>query len=199
MVQRKYNLRLATAGDVERLNELIAISATELGRDFYNEEQIGSATKHVYGVDTQLIDDGTYFVVENEKELIGCGGWSKRKTLYGGDQMKGGGDPLLEPRSEAARIRAFFVHPKWTRKGVATLILEACERAATAAGFSRAELVATLPGEPFYARHAFAVIERLATKLPDGVMIEFVRMGRELRTGINADDDRGRFWHQRRV
>jgi GNAT superfamily N-acetyltransferase len=115
--------------------------------------------------------------------VVGCGGWSRRRTLYGGDQMKSGADPLLDPRTEAARIRAFFVHPDWARRGIGSGIMRACMDAARAAGFRRLELMATLPGEPLYRRFGFAVEERVETVLPDGVRVPFVRMVRSTEEG----------------
>src|SRR3954467_2377873 len=114
----------------------------------------------VFGVDRQLIRDGTYFAVEDAGQIVGCGGWSKRKTLYGGDRDRAGEDAELNPQSDPARIRAFFVHPNWARRGIGRSILVHCEAAAIQAGFHRAELVATLTGEPLYARFGYAVVER---------------------------------------
>src|SRR5207253_1957734 len=114
----------------------------------------------IFGVDRQLIRDGTYFIVEVADQIIGCGGWSKRKTLYGGDRDRAGEDAELNPQLDPARIRAFFVHPNWARRGIGRSLLQYCEDAAIQAGFHRAELVATLAGEPLYARFGYTVIER---------------------------------------
>lgn len=149
-------LRLATIADIPRLEDLIRISVSGLSADHYSSAQIVSALSHVFGVDTQLILDGTYFVVEDEGEIAGCGGWSKRRTLYGGDQTKQNAiDGLLDPVTEVARIRAFYVHPQWARQGLGSRILSACEDAALAAGFAKVELIATLPGEPLYSASGY--------------------------------------------
>lgn len=130
----------------------------------------------VFGVDRQLIRDKTYFVVENASEIVGCGGWSRRKTMYGGDRHRADEDEALDPKHDSARIRAFFVHPDWTRKGIGQSILLQCEAEAIAAGFSQAELVATLTGEPLYAKFGYAVIERYAAPMKDGLSLPVVRM-----------------------
>lgn len=130
----------------------------------------------VFGVDRQLIHDGTYYVVENDDRIIGCGGWSRRKTLFGGDQCRSSPDPELNPASEPARIRAFFVHPDWARRGVGRSILLACEAAIRAARFHSIELVATLAGEPLYASCGYAATERFNIDLNDGLRLPVVRM-----------------------
>jgi GNAT superfamily N-acetyltransferase len=179
-------VRLASPADVERLRKLIDTSVRGLQADFYSQAQIDGALASVYGVDTQLIADGTYFVAESSDggrppaEIAGCGGWSKRKTLYGGDQFAAREDSLLDPARDAAKIRAFFVHPAWARRGVGTLILDACERAAIAAGFTRLEMGATLSGVAFYEAKGYAQLEKLDVPLADGVMLPIVRMGRTL-------------------
>lgn len=173
-------VRPATPGDLPALRELIPASVRALSRGYYDEAQVESAIRHVFGPDTQLVEDGTYLVAEAEGEVVGCGGWSRRRTLYGGDQMKGAEDPLLDPATEAARIRAFFVHPAWARRGVGSAILEACVAAARGAGFRRLELMATLPGVPLYRAFGFREAEPVRTVLPDGVAVEFVRMERDV-------------------
>jgi GNAT superfamily N-acetyltransferase len=173
-------LRLATPDDLPALQALIPASVRALSQGYYTPEQIESAIRHVFGPDTQLIADGTYFAAEAEGTIAGCGGWSRRRTLYGGDQMKDAEDPLLDPATEAARIRAFFVHPDWARRGIASAIMEACRAAAAAAGFQRLELMATLPGEPLYRAFGFQVLERVEATLPDGVRVPFVRMDRPI-------------------
>jgi GNAT superfamily N-acetyltransferase len=152
----KLRVRKALPEDIPILRELIDASVRGLQAGDYSPAQIEEALKTVYGVDTQLIADGTYLVAEGEPPvegvtIAGCGGWSKRKTLYGGDQFAAREDSLLDPARDAAKIRAFFVHPAWARRGIGSAILEACERAATAAGFTRLEMGATLSGVPFYA------------------------------------------------
>jgi GNAT superfamily N-acetyltransferase len=174
-----FHIRLANPADLASLRELIPLSVRALSQAHYSEAQIESAIRYVFGPDTQLIADGTYFVVQAEDaSLVGCGGWSRRRTLYGGDQMKTAEDPLLDPATEAARIRAFFVHPAWARRGVGSAILEACFTAAREAGFQRLELMATLPGVPLYQAFGFEAAEAVETLLPDGVPVSFVRMVR---------------------
>lgn len=172
-------IRLATEDDGAALRDLIPLSARELSRGYYSAEQTESAIRFVFGPDSQLIADGTYFVAEEDGMLVGCGGWSRRRTLYGGDQMKEGTeDPLLDSATEAARIRAFFVHPGFARRGVGSQILHACVGAARAAGFRRLELAATLPGVPLYEAFGFAPQERVDLALPDGVTLPVIRMER---------------------
>ena len=175
-----HRLRLATLDDVPALNALIATSARGLSASWYSAEQIESAIRYVFGADTQLIADGTYFVAEAESQLAGCGGWSRRRTLYGGDQMKSGEDALLDPAHEPARIRAFFVHPQAARRGIARDILQACMRAALDAGFRSMELVSTLPGVTLYGKCGFEAVEHSAPVLPNGVVLPLVRMRRAI-------------------
>jgi GNAT superfamily N-acetyltransferase len=178
-----FRIRLAAPADLPALHALIPASVRALGAGYYTPEQIESSIRHVFGPDTQLIADGTYFVAEAAGELIGCGGWSRRRTLYGGDQAKSGEDPLLDPGADAARIRAFFVHPGWARRGVGSRILEACASAARGAGFADLELVATLPGEPLYSALGFAPRERYEVPLPGGLGLPVVRMVRAASAG----------------
>lgn len=176
-------LRPATLNDLPALQALIPASVRALSQGYYTPEQIESAIRYVFGPDTQLIADGTYFAAEAEGTIVGCGGWSRRRTLYGGDQMKEAEDPLLDPATEAAKIRAFFVHPRWARRGIASMIMEACRAAAAEAGFTRLELMATLPGEPLYRAFGFEARERVETTLADGVRVPFVRMDRPIGGG----------------
>ena len=170
-------LRLATAGDVPALEALIPQSARLLQASSYAPAQIEAALGTVFAVDDQLIADGTYFVVERGETIIGCGGWSRRKTLFGGHHERAArDDALLDPARDAARIRAFFVHPAHARRGIGSLLLAACERAAFAAGFRRLELVATLTGEPLYRAFAFRAVERYDVTLPNGTPLPVVRM-----------------------
>jgi GNAT superfamily N-acetyltransferase len=131
-------------------------------------------------VDSQLVADGTYFVVEAlpEREIAGCGGWSKRRTLFGGDQWHGREDLLLDPSTEAAKVRAFFVHPRWARRGVGSMILEACEKAAKSAGYTRLEMGATLTGVPLYKARGYVEIDRVSVPLSNGERLPIVRMGK---------------------
>jgi GNAT superfamily N-acetyltransferase len=171
------NVRVAADADIPALRELIELSARELSRSHYTAEQIDAATKHIFGVDTQLIADGTYFVVDGPDAPVAAGGWSRRRTLYGGDQFKARADPLLDPDVDDARIRAFFVHPAWARRGFATAIYDACAQAARAAGFRGLELMATMPGEPLYRRLGFEVMERVTVRVGP-TDIPFARMRR---------------------
>lgn len=168
--------RTATSSDIAELNALIELSGRVLSVGFYATEQADAITRHVFGVDTQLIDDQTYFVIEHEGRIVACGGWSKRRTLFGGDQTKSGPDPLLDPATEAARIRAFFVHPDMARRGLGSQLMAACTLAAREEGFRTLELAATLPGEPLYLASGFAVIERFNLDLPGGIRVPLSRM-----------------------
>lgn len=172
--------RAATLGDVRALNQLIEQSVRHLSVGHYTPQQIDSSLKHVFGVDTHLITDGTYYVAEADGSPVGCGGWSKRNTLYGGDQSKAAQDRLLDPAHEPARIRAFFVHPAWARRGIGRAIITVCEAAAQAAGFTRLKLAATLPGEPLYRALGYATGESVAVPLPDGQFLSIVHMHKSL-------------------
>jgi predicted N-acetyltransferase YhbS len=174
-------IRLATKEDIPAIQELIRKSVSVLSMQYYSDRQIASALSHVFGVDTQLIEDGTYFVAEAEDRIAGSGGWSKRKTLYGGDQSKSDKvDPLLDPGTDPARIRAFYVHPEWSRRGIGSRILRSCEDAARMAGFSRIELVATLPGEPLYSAKGYEKAEAIRIDTPDGESLPAFRMTKTL-------------------
>jgi GNAT superfamily N-acetyltransferase len=150
-----------------------------LQRDDYTPHQIDAALATVYGVDTTLIDDGTYLIVETGGEIVACGGWSKRKTLYGGDQWAQREDELLDLTVDAAKIRAFFVDPDWARRGLGTLLLEACEASATAGGFRRFEMGATLTGVRLYERRGYVAVDRVEVPLPGGDVLAVVRMIKE--------------------
>jgi GNAT superfamily N-acetyltransferase len=174
---------LAEPRDIPSLQGLIAASVRGLQSNDYSTEQLESALQTVYGVDTQLIADGTYFAAEeteiaDEPLLVGCGGWSKRKTLYGGDQYARREDSLLDPANDAAKIRAFFVHPDWARCGIGSSILNACEAAAHAAGFRRLEMGATLTGVPFYRAKGYVELDRTEVPLGNGLTLPIVRMGK---------------------
>jgi N-acetylglutamate synthase-like GNAT family acetyltransferase len=176
-------IRLAEVHDIPSLRELIEASVRGLQAGDYSAAQLESALKTVYGVDTQLISDGTYFAVEETESgekplLIGCGGWSKRKTLYGGDQWAGREDSLLDPATDAAKIRAFFVHPAWARRGIGGMILEACEKAAAAAGFRKLEMGATLTGVPFYRAKGYLELDATDVPLENGLTLPIIRMGK---------------------
>ncbi|MGE5729218.1 MAG: GNAT family N-acetyltransferase [Gemmatimonas sp.] len=172
--------RLATIPDVPVLRALIATSVRGLSAQHYSPAQIEAALVAVFGVDTQLITDGTYYVIDSPSGPAAAGGWSFRRTLYGGDQMKGRVDPRLDPASESARIRAFFVHPQWARRGLARQLYAECVRAAIEQGFRSFELMATLPGEPLYAALGFSALERTSIALGGGVELPLVRMTRRI-------------------
>jgi len=170
-------LRKARLDDRAAIAELIAASARGLGRDDYTEEQIESAIETgVFGVDTQLIADGTFYVAEVDGRMIGCGGWSRRRTLFGGDRFAGREAEELDPRRDAAKIRAFFVKPEWARRGIGKAILQRCESDARAHGFESMELMATLPGRKLYEAEGYVAEEEVAYAMDDGVSIELVRM-----------------------
>jgi GNAT superfamily N-acetyltransferase len=174
------SIRVAIMGDVPMLQELIPLSARELSKGYYSPQQAESAIQYIFGVDTQLIADKTYYVAEVGEQIVGCGGWSKRKTLYGGDQMKAESDPLLDPKVDAGRIRAFFIHPNWARRGIGRRLIEACEEAAKADGFAKMELGATLPGEPLYAALGYEVSDRFEIPMGDGTTLPCAHMKKEL-------------------
>lgn len=171
-------VRLARPTDIPTLEKLIPASARALSQSYYSDLQIEAAVRHVFGVDSQLIADGTYFVATDDGTIVGCGGWSFRRTLYGGDQRPMGTGAVLDPATDAARIRAFFIASSHARRGVGAKILAACEAAAIAGGFTRLELMSTLPGVPFYSKLGFLEVQRVMDTLPDGTRIEFVRMSR---------------------
>ena len=174
------NASRATVGDIPALQRLIEQSARSLSVGYYTPAQIDAVVRYVFGVDSTLIDDGTYFVVRDGGEIVACGGWSRRRTLYGGDQRPVGASDLLDPAKDAARIRAFFVAPSHARRGIGRMLLDACVVPAKTAGFRRLELMATLPGVPFYRACAFRPIENVTDVLPDRTAIEFVRMERPI-------------------
>ena len=173
-------LRTATALDIPALQKLITTSARALSVGYYTDAQIEAAIVHVFGVDSQLIRDGTYYVIEHSGLPVAAGGWSRRRTLYGGDQAKERDDPPLDSATEAARIRAFFVHPEWARRGLARRIYEACAVAAWVAGFRRFELMSTKPGEPLYTALGFVPVETVVDTLPGSIEIGFTRMSRPI-------------------
>jgi GNAT superfamily N-acetyltransferase len=175
------NIRKATPGDVPRLRQIIEASVRGLQSHDYTPAQIEGALASVYGVDSQLIADGTYLVAEGDNgEIVACGGWSKRKTLYGGDQYAAREDSLLDPARDAAKIRAFFVHPDFARRGIGTMILDACEQAAIAAGFSRLEMGATLSGVAFYRARGYAEMENQEVPLGNGEKLPIVKMAKAI-------------------
>jgi len=164
-------IRFAECRDIPQLEALIDVSVTALNGQDYSESQVASALQHVFGVDTQLIEDKTYYVIEDGKQIVAAGGWSKRSTLYGGNQMKNEEDNLLDPNTDSARIRAFYVHPQWVRQGLGSRLMLTCEYAAREAGFGTLELVATVTGAPLYKRHGFVAIGHVIVNMPDGEVL----------------------------
>jgi GNAT superfamily N-acetyltransferase len=183
-----FRLRRATPEDVPALRALIEESVRGLGGGYYTGGQVESALRFLLGPDTRLIADGTYYVVEEAGELVAAGGWGRRRTTHGGDQAKpGGGDDLLDPATDPARIRAFFVRPGWARRGLGRLLFDRCAADAAAAGFRSLELVATLPGEPLYRALGFAALERSEVAMPDGLTLPVVRMARPMPAASDTD------------
>jgi len=168
--------RAATPADVPRLTEVMDAAISELQRDFLDDAQI-EASRAVMGIDTQLIEDGTYFVIETrDSDVAGCGGWSRRATMYGNDHSPGRDAKLLDPAVDAARVRAMYTNPAYARRGVGRLVLSLCEAAAAAEGFRRLELVGTLSGEPLYTAYGFTAIERIDVSVSDDVVVPALRM-----------------------
>jgi GNAT superfamily N-acetyltransferase len=171
-------LRLAAPTDIPAVRALIDASVRALSIGYYSDAQIDESLVSIFGVDTQLVSDGTYFVMHIGDALAAAGGWSRRETLYGGDQTKGSADPLLDPVRDAARIRAFFVAPAFARRGLARKLYAACEHAALREGFRRFQLGATLPGVPLYEALGFAPIERIDSPMRFDLTLPIVRMER---------------------
>jgi len=169
---------LARRDDLDALRALMDAAISELQAPFLDARQIESS-RTIMGLDTQLVDDGTYFVVDVDGELAGCGGWSRRATLYGGDQSPGRSAALLDPATDAARVRAMYTHPRHTRKGVGRLILTLCENAARAEGFTTVELMATLAGEPLYRACGYEPLERIVDDR-GGAGVPLIRMRKQL-------------------
>jgi GNAT superfamily N-acetyltransferase len=172
-------LRKAALADVPRIEALIARSARGLSPD-YRPSQVEGALRGAFGVDTQLLADETYFAAEEDGRLVGCGGWSFRSTLFGGDARAGRDASLLDPHTQAAKIRAFFVDPAHARRGIGTLLLEHCENEARAHGFSQVELMATLPGVKLYAARGYAGAGTVHFDTGAGETIEFIPMRKTL-------------------
>jgi len=192
----RIHLRLAVPQDVPVLRRLIDTSVRGLQTEDYTPAQIEGALQTVFGVDSQLIADGTYIVAEAEAEetenraaahakrqavIVGCGGWSKRKTLYGSDHWTGREDALLDPQTDAAKIRAFFIHPGWARRGLGSLILQACEDAARAAGFRRYEMGATLTGAKLFGARGYVAVKPISIPLVNGETLRVIHMEKRAR------------------
>lgn len=167
--------RTATLGDLPELRVLMALSIRRLIAGYLDDARV-EASFEIMGVDSRLIDDGTYFVVEDGGQIVGCGGWSRRATLFGGDHSSGRDARLLDPRTEPARVRAMYTRPDFARRGIGRLVLSLCEAAAMGEGFRSLELVATVAGEPLYLACGFSVIERIEVPTSAGVTIPCARM-----------------------
>lgn len=179
MTDPAFAFRRARIEDAPALAELIARSARGLSLGDYSARQVEAALKGAFGVDTGLIADGTYFLAEHAGEPIACGGWSRRKALFGGDAYHGASAEMLDPATAPARIRAFFVHPDWARRGLGRALLQLCETEAQAAGFRALELMATRPGLKLYREAGYAAGEPVIYDL-DGVGIDFIPMRKAL-------------------
>lgn len=172
-------IRLAQMHELEQLKGVMHAAISELQQGFLDPSEI-EASRHVMGLDTQLIKDRSYYLVEQGDEIVGCGGWSYRATLYGGDHTRETRDPdRLDPARDAARVRAMYTHPDHARKGIGKLVITTCENAAREAGFKRAELMATLSGEPLYRAVGYQPIEHVK-HLVDGVEVPLIRMEKPL-------------------
>ncbi|MRW82958.1 GNAT family N-acetyltransferase [Pseudoduganella sp. FT26W] len=174
-------VRHATQADIPAMEALIARSGIALSAGFYTPEQAQAVTRYVFGVDTQLVADQTYFIIEKDGQLAACGGWSKRSTLFGADRTKTGADPLLDPATEPARIRAFFVDPSAARQGLGRMLLQHCSDAAAAGGFHTLELAATMPGVPLYTACGFSIVEPIEITLPGDVLVPLAKMRKAIR------------------
>jgi GNAT superfamily N-acetyltransferase len=182
IIRDDLSFRIAVSADIPVLHQLIETSVRKLQSQDYTPAQLEGALGTYLGVDTQLIADGTYFVVETpierEVRVVACGGWSRRKTLFGADRRPGRDASYLDPGVDPAKIRAFFVHPDWVRRGIGSRILELCEDAARAEGFTRFEMGATLTGVPLYRRRGYVELERMDLPLANGESLPIVRMAK---------------------
>jgi GNAT superfamily N-acetyltransferase len=172
-------IRPATAMDISALHALIELSVRGLQKDDYTPAQIEGALGHALGLDTQLIEDRTYFVAEAGEQgglIIGCGGWSNRRTLFGSDRGPNRENAFLDPKTDAAKIRAIFIHPQWARNGLGSLILKHCEEAAQRAGFRTLEMGSTLTGVPLYTLRGYVPRERVNVPLPNGETLAVIHM-----------------------
>lgn len=173
-------IRPARHEEKDVLNALIAKSGIGLSAGFYTDEQARAITREVYGVDSALLEDGTFYAIEADGVVVACGGWGKRAIDCGGDQARTGDDRPLDPATEPARIRAFFVDPAMARRGLGSMLLDHCTRQAKLAGFTALELVSTMPGEPLYLRYGFVPLEKIEMALSDGVTVGLTRMRKEI-------------------
>jgi GNAT superfamily N-acetyltransferase len=175
-----FTIRPARADDISALEDLIPLSTHALMVGYHTPEILAAAIGPVFGVDRRLIEDGTYFVAEVGGRVVGCGGWSRRKAVFGGDRGRVGEDTFIDPTTDPARIRAFFVHPDFARRGIGRALLNECENAIRAARFRDIVMVATLAGVPLYEATGYAVQERYEVPLAGGLMLPVVRMGKRL-------------------
>ena len=175
------SIRLACIKEVKTLNQIIALSAMELGKEDYSEQEIKVAIQYIYGIDTDLVNDKTYFVIEKNGEVAGSGGWSKRKKLFGGNNFVGNSESVfLDPLKDAAKIRAFFIHPKFARQGLGSMLLQYCELQAQKNGFTQLEMMATLPGVKLYKQLGYEAVSNEVVILPNKVSLRFVHMRKNL-------------------
>jgi len=183
-VATRWQPRLAREDDIPALEVLIPVSVRALQASHYSLAQMEAALGPVFGVDRQLIRDRTYFVAEQDGAIVGCGGWSRRRSLYGGDNGRTSVDEMLDPQLDAARVRAFFVHPAWARRGIGRSIMVACEQAIEESGFHTVDIVATLAGEPLYASFGYTVVERYEIPMASGLGLPVVRMTKSMDSRI---------------
>ncbi len=175
-----WHIRAARTSDIDQIADLISLSAHQLSQGYYSREQVDGALMGVFGVDTQLIEDQTYFVIEQDGQMLACGGWSYRATLFGNDNLADRNPRSLDPEKEAAKIRAFFVHPDHARKGLGKLLLQYCEQCAREAGFSKAELGATLPGKELYQRFGYQPGLQVDHLMQNGLYLQVIPMSKDL-------------------
>ncbi len=172
-------IRLATRADIPAMHALMDVAIAELLKPYLGAAQV-TASFEIMGIDTQLVEDRTYFAVVAAGAIVGCGGWSRRATLFGGDHTLGRDAALLDPETDAARVRAMYTHPDHTRRGIGSLVLDTCEAAARSEGFRRVELASTLAGEPLYLACGYAPIAHFTSRTSRGVEVPLIRMGKSL-------------------
>jgi GNAT superfamily N-acetyltransferase len=192
---RDFTHRLATLRDLPVLNDLMTQAIRRLVGAYLDPARV-EASFEIMGVDTQLVEDGTYFAIESARRVVGCGGWSRRATLFGGDHSRGRDARLLDPAIEPARVRAMYTHPDFARRGIGWLVLSLCEAAAAREGFRSLELVGTVAGEPLYSAYGFSVIERIEVPTARGVTVPCARMSKPVFTAANVA---GHQWRGRAV
>lgn len=174
-----FSHRLATMADLPELRALMNVAIKKLSASYLDAKHV-EASFEFMGVDSQLIRDDTYFVVESDSRIIGCGGWSRRATLFGGDHSANRDARLLDPKLEPARVRAMYTHPDYVRRGIGRLVLSLCEAAAAREGFRALELVSTLAGEPLYSSFGFTIVERIAVPTSSGLTVPCARMRKKM-------------------